>query len=152
MSSQIVCTSQRMCQSGRLIEKGLQVPEEALSHTDREGGASSPASKAEDTQASLRFPAASLDPSTYSSIVSDLAEKYGCSDLPRSEDCQREEDTDGCMAASKRIYVPPKLKVVQDEFRQALDAILKAASARTTLVKTLQNGCLPGAAGVEVEA
>lgn len=84
-------------------------------------------------------------PQAFSSLVNELAEKYGCSEEPGASDSEQDVEIDGTEIV-KRNYLPPNLQPVRKCFQEALDSALEAASARTSLQFLLQEAPLEATA------
>lgn len=80
--------------------------------------------------ASLR--SRSLPASNLSSVISELAEKYGCSEGQEPADSEEEEEEDR-HHGSKRRYLPSHWQTVRTQFRTVLDGVTRAADARIAL-------------------
>ena len=72
-------------------------------------------------------------PSTsYSSLISEIAGKYGCAD-PHEQHWSESDDGFESPGESSRKFLPPQWQSVRASFRSALNAALRTAEARTAL-------------------
>ncbi len=73
----------------------------------------------------------SFPTTSYSSLVREIAEKYGCSD--EQEQPLRDQDSSGEPEESARTLLPPQWQAVRDSFKNALQVALSTAEARAAL-------------------
>ena len=71
-----------------------------------------------------------LPTTSYSSLISEIAEKFGCSD---EQHLLGADDVLEFSEENSRKFLPPQWQTVRASFRTALDAALRTAEARTSL-------------------
>lgn len=79
-----------------------------------------------------------LPTTRYSSLISEIAGKFGCADDLQ----QRWSDADEGLeyrGESSKSFLPPQWQSVRDSFRSALDAALRTVEARTALQSQIES-------------
>jgi hypothetical protein len=71
-------------------------------------------------------------PSEFSSLINELAEKYGCGG---QDNTAVEEDEAG--SREERTFMTPQLRVSQEKFREALQLAIQVVNCRSQLLKQL---------------
>lgn len=71
----------------------------------------------------------------FSSLISELAEKYGCGG---QEDGGGSGEEDEAVARAERTFMPPQLRAAQSRFKEALQLAVQVINCRARLLRQLQ--------------